>query len=118
MLVRVMAISFLAPYTNGISRDRHAVENFFRSRYRAWRRRVTAARLAARDRTAGPFVLAACFAALDRSVAVRRDAAARACRASAARDTLLLGSRRSAASVARPRRRDGARGRRRPWPVA
>ena len=69
--------------------------------------RVRAALRAAAERPLRPLVCAARRAEAERSARVRFRATERACRESASRDAAFRGSRFSARSVARERRRDG-----------
>ena len=87
------------------------------SRYRRRRALVRPAFLAAADRPLAPFVFDALLAAVERAVALRREAARRACLESAARDAVLRGSRLRTCDTARD-----TRGRRLvfrlPWPAS
>ena len=106
---------------DGIARGssgRHRVRPSEESaRYRRRRALVRPAFLAAADRPLAPFVFDALLAAAERAVALRREAARRACFESAARDVVLRGSRLRTCDTARD-----TRGRRRvfrlPWPAS
>jgi hypothetical protein len=76
---------------------------YVNSIYAVLRFRVRAAFLAATDRTCAPFVLAAFFAAADRDAAERFLAAVLACFESASCETVDVGSRFNAFTLARDR---------------
>jgi hypothetical protein len=78
----------------------------FNSPYAIPRFRVRAAFFAAADRTRGPFVLAAFLAAADREEAERFFAAVLACFESASCETVEVGSRFNAFTLARDRFRE------------